>query len=221
MDDCLPKIFYELCNYSCILNNLKAKLSNSLLKFKLMRNYASLIYVLLMSFLHDRPWISPWIKSISSELDIIIHVIALQLSGYCDVINNLLWLHQQNVNLAREARSRCLKIVVLSSFLSSLCRVRNRIMYVLSWRTVSALTRVFFWCLFTTINTKITLSWALKQFVTRVHTIFFIRPMLHPVVHCVWTSSSLYTYRITTWCYTHQKIYDKGSCQPKPLLYQR
>ena len=30
-------------------------------------------------FLHDRPWISPWIKSISNELDIICHVFASQL----------------------------------------------------------------------------------------------------------------------------------------------
>ena len=37
-------------------------------------------------------------------------------------------------------------------------------MYVLSWRTVSAFTRVLIWCL--------TLSWALKQFVTRIHTLF-------------------------------------------------
>ena len=36
----------------------------------------------------------------------------------------------------------------LSSFMSSLCRVRNKIMYVLSWQTVYALTRVLFWCLF-------------------------------------------------------------------------
>ena len=36
----------------------------------------------------------------------------------------------------------------LSSFMDSLYRVRNKIMYVLSWRTVSALTRVLFWCLF-------------------------------------------------------------------------
>ena len=35
-------------------------------------------------FIHDRPWISPWIKMISNELDIIIHVIASQLS-YCEV----------------------------------------------------------------------------------------------------------------------------------------
>ena len=28
------------------------------------------------------------------------------------------------------------------------CRVKKKIMYVLSWRTVSALTRVLFWCLF-------------------------------------------------------------------------
>ena len=99
-----------------------------------------------MIFLY-RPWISPWIKSISDELDIIIHVIASQLSGFSDVINNRLWHHQQNVNPASEAWDRCVKIVVLSS-LSRLCRVRNKIMYVLSRRTVSALTRVLFWCLF-------------------------------------------------------------------------
>ena len=46
----------------------------------------------------------------------------------------------------------------------SSCHVRNKIMYVLSWRTVSALTRVLIWCL--------TLSWALKQFVIRIHTLF-------------------------------------------------
>ena len=37
-------------------------------------------------------------------------------------------------------------------------------MYVLSWRTVSALTRVLFWYLFPELrNTKITLSWALNR----------------------------------------------------------
>ena len=36
----------------------------------------------------------------------------------------------------------------LSSILSSYCRVRNKIMCVLSWWTVSALTQVLFWCLF-------------------------------------------------------------------------
>ena len=61
---------------------------------------------------HDRPWISPWIKSISNELDITIHMITPQLSGYCDVINDILWRLQQNVNPATEARDRCFKIVV-------------------------------------------------------------------------------------------------------------
>ena len=36
----------------------------------------------IMAFLHDRPWISPWIKSISNELDVICHVFA----SYCLVI---------------------------------------------------------------------------------------------------------------------------------------
>ena len=51
-------------------------------------------------FLHDLPWISPWIKSICNELDIIIHVIASQLSGHCDVISNRLWRHQQKKTLS-------------------------------------------------------------------------------------------------------------------------
>ena len=99
-------------------------------------------------FLHDRPWISPWIKSISNELDITIHVIASQLFGHCDAISNRLWRHQQNENRASETRGNYFIIVLLSSFTDSFCRVRNKIMYVLSWRTVSALTRVLFWYLF-------------------------------------------------------------------------
>ena len=94
--------------------------------------------------LHHRPWISLWIKSISNELDIIIHVIASQLSRYCDVISNQLWRHQQNDDRASQTRGRCVKIGALSSFMDPLCRVRNKIMHVLSWRTVSVLTRVFF-----------------------------------------------------------------------------
>ena len=38
------------------------------------------------AFLHDRPWISPWIKSISCELGITYQVFASQSSGHCDVI---------------------------------------------------------------------------------------------------------------------------------------
>ena len=85
-----------------------------------------------LAFLHDRSWISPWIKSISNELDIIIHVIVSQLSRHCDVISNLLWRHQQKKNRASETRGRCVKIVVLSSFMDWLCHVRNKITYVLS-----------------------------------------------------------------------------------------
>ena len=95
-------------------------------------------------FLHDRPWISPWIKSISKELEITCHVFASQLSGHCDVIASRLWRHQQNVQRSSETRM----ILILASFIDSLCRVRNEIMYLLSWRTISALTRVLFCCLF-------------------------------------------------------------------------
>ena len=96
-------------------------------------------------FLHDRPWISLWIKSISNELDITCHVLSSQLSGHCDVIANQLWRHQQNVKRASETRGWCVKILILAPFVDSLCHVRNKIMYVLLWRTVYALTRVLFW----------------------------------------------------------------------------
>ena len=60
----------------------------------------------------------------------------------CNVISRM------NAERVRH-RDDVLRSSFLSSFLDSLCRVRNKIMYVLSWRTVSVLTRVFFWCLFT------------------------------------------------------------------------
>ena len=129
-----------------------------------------------LCFLHDRPRILPWMKSKSNELDITIHVIASQLSCHCDVISNWLWRHHQNENQASETRRRCVKIKssFLSPFMDSLYRVRNEIVYVLSWRTVSALTRALFCFATWEINTKFTRSWALKQFVTRVLTLFFI-----------------------------------------------
>ena len=63
------------------------------------------------NFLHDRSWISPWIKSISNELDITCHVLASQLPGHCDVIANRLWRHQQNVKRSSETRGWCVKIL--------------------------------------------------------------------------------------------------------------
>ena len=110
--------------------------------------------------LHDWPWISPWMKSISNELDITIHVLVSQLSGHSNVISNRWWRHQQNVNRAS---------------------VRYKIMYALSWRTVYVLTRVWFWCLFFSrccptreINAKLPLLLTYKQSATRVHTLFYI-----------------------------------------------
>ena len=64
------------------------------------------------AFLHNRPWKSAWIKSISSELDITIHVITSQFSFYCDVISNQLWDHHHNEDWASETQARCVKIII-------------------------------------------------------------------------------------------------------------
>ena len=58
------------------------------------------------------------------------------------------WGYQQNVNQANNTRVDVWRSSFLSSFMDSLYRVRNKSMYALSWRTVSALIRVLFWCLF-------------------------------------------------------------------------
>ena len=55
----------------------------------------------------------------------------------CDVISRTMR-HEDDV----------LRPLLLSSFMDSICHVRNKIMYVLEWRTVSALTQVWFLCLF-------------------------------------------------------------------------
>ena len=129
-------------------------------------------------FLHDWPWISLWIKSISYESDITIHVITSQLSGHCHVISNRLWRHQLNENQVIETRGLCVKLFVFIVIYGFVCHVRNEIMYVLSWRTVIVLTQVLYWYLLPSSlgnagnKTKITLSWGLNWFVTRVHTLF-------------------------------------------------
>ena len=71
-------------------------------------------FMIYIYFLHDRPWISPWIKSISKGLDITCHVFASQLSGHCDAIANRLWRHQQSVKRASGTRGWCVKILVFS-----------------------------------------------------------------------------------------------------------
>ena len=73
-----------------------------------------------------QPQISPWITSISIELDITIHMLMSQLSGHCDAISNWLWCHQGNIKewdigtMCADHRGFFL------SFMDSLCRVTNK-----------------------------------------------------------------------------------------------
>ena len=71
-----------------------------------------IVIMIYVCFLHDRPWISPWMKPIYNELDITIHVIASQLPCDCGVISNRMWRYLQNEDRASETREWCVKIVV-------------------------------------------------------------------------------------------------------------
>ena len=132
------------------------------------------------SFLHDRPWISPWIKPIFNELDITCHVFASQLSGHCDVIANRLWRHQQNVKRASETRgwhANILVFIVIDGFVMS-CKKWNNVCTTvtncLCAHSSVILVLCFPRCCATREkNTKITLSRAHIQFATRVHTLFY------------------------------------------------
>ena len=70
-------------------------------------------------FLHDWPWISPWIKSISDELDLTCHVLASLLYGHCEVIADRLWRHRQNVMRASQTQGLCVKILIIDGFIMS------------------------------------------------------------------------------------------------------
>ena len=123
--------------------------------------------------------ISLWIKSIFGKLDIIVHVIASQLSGHCDITRRRLWCHQQNVNWTSEIRGRSVKIsifIVIYGFVMS-CKKWN--MYSrdeLFMHSLQCYFGVYLSHCFPTreINTKITPSWLYKQFATRVHSLFYI-----------------------------------------------
>ena len=150
---------------------------------------------------------------------IVSHWIVSQLSGHCDIISNRLWHHQQNENQVGETWERCVKIVVLSLFMDLICHVRNKVIYVLLWQTVSVLTRVLFWCLFPLlpckeINPKITLSRELKQFATWVHTLFSTR------IKCCYTSYAKLTQLFTDFLVANAQKSNNGTA-PYNLFTKR
>ena len=140
-----------------------------------------------------------WIKSISNKLDTIFLYschnrwvtvcVAQSILMPSPALHNQLWRHQNRPN---EALCRCVKVVFLS-FMGSSCRIRNEMMYVLPWRTVSVerYFGVYLPHCFASreINTKITLSWVHKQVACLAHTLF---PVMHsqrwyitcPIFHC-------------------------------------
>ena len=111
-----------------------------------------------------------------------------------------------DVNREGQTQGRCVKIVVLSSFMDSSCRVRNKVMYVLS---VHALTRVLIWCLFPPlcatleINTKITLPWAHKLLATRVHTLYIIL-YIYIIYHIIYIYSHEHAFELSVILFMHQ-----------------
>ena len=98
-----------------------------------------------------------------------------------------LWYHQQSiVTLSAECKpsewdTGTIRSSFLTSFTDSLCRARNKIMHVLSGRTVYVLTICC--CATREINTKINLSWTHKGFATRVYILFYISSFL---LACTW-----------------------------------
>ena len=88
--------------------------------------------------LHDRSWISRWIKSRSNISFCICprnNCNIMHCATDCDVITRIRthWV-RHGIDVWRSR--------VRSSFVASLCCVRNELIYVLWWQTVFALTRV-------------------------------------------------------------------------------
>ena len=65
-----------------------------------------------------------------------------------DIISNWLRWHQQNLNLSVETWGWCVKIIIFSSVMDSICHISNIIMHVLLWWNVYMFTQVLLCCLF-------------------------------------------------------------------------
>ena len=140
-------------------------LQNTIIKL-----YADLI-MHIFNFLHNRPWISLWIKSITNELDIIIHsCLAIVTSSAidCDVISWTKIERGDTGTMCKDHRFCCVYGFV------RLCKKQSNVCTLVT-NSFCAHSSVIFATINTkNKNTKITLLWALKQFVTRVHTLFSI-----------------------------------------------
>ena len=111
-------------------------------------------------------------KYISNELDIAFQTFVSKLSINCGVISNWFWRQQQNV-IRASAKWHCYeKNPFFNHINGSICRKRNKVMYVLSWKSYSVSSCVYFpRCVAVReIKTKITLPWRQKQFATWTHT---------------------------------------------------
>ena len=118
------------------------------------------VSVILYIFLHDRPWIQAWINPISNEWDIrsgsdvrqlFLTSLGRVIAGYdvtlqstCDVTGSVILM---KITLRHDTNNEKLlnKITFYSNFSSSSLinrHVRNKIIYVLSCRTMNSLIRV-------------------------------------------------------------------------------
>ena len=88
-----------------------------------------------------------------------------------EYMQHVIYSHDQKNALQMEFWSES-----VSSWL--VCSVVIYLLYMLECRTVYALARGLFWWLF--INTKITLEWVHKEFVTRVHILHFLHDITNP-----------------------------------------
>ena len=95
----------------------------------------------------------------------------LMLVKLCHVWSNIAVPFRQHM-YGKAHKISFFRLRVVSSFMDWLCHVRNKIIYVLSSVIFVFISLVA--SQLAKINTNITLSWALKQFVTRVHTLFSI-----------------------------------------------
>ena len=130
----------------------------------------------------------PWIKSIYSDLDITFYLLASKSSGHVMV----LWRHQQYIVTSPAVRKQSEETPNrLFVIMRGLCRVKNRIMFVLEWRTIMHSLGCYFGiyslCCFATqeINTKMTLSRGHKQVVTLVHTLSHMDPWIRKNIYII------------------------------------
>ena len=149
-------------------------------------------------------------KSINNKFDITFLMRTSQLQVNCDVTTSVARWIVTSWPERKQTKRGTMSMCENRFFDRHSCHVRNRIMYALSWRTVHALTRNLFWCLFMGLRSN---EGNKHHRHPRAHTLNFFQLMHYPLyIPCILMVEYNRLYPMHLYGRTRHRISHKPLC---------